>query len=114
MELTTKFLCTGLSILRYFVCDHHLRSGRHKKNSLKKKKNFYLLLATSIIEEKSVEIWSLKKAMVAWLHLALISDTQVYTGIRKKKTTIFEVQLIRRGTQRLECAILLPPKAKHT
>lgn len=48
------------------------------------KKNFALQHATSIIEKKRVETRSLKKATVAWLHLALISDThRSTTGIKK-------------------------------
>lgn len=49
------------------------------------KKNFAPQHATSIIEKKRVETRSLKKATVAWLHLALISDThRSTTGIKKK------------------------------
>ena len=38
---------------------------------------------TSIIENKRVETRSLKKAMAAWLHLALIPDIHRFTTVKK-------------------------------
>lgn len=66
---------------------------------VKKKKIFALQHATSINEKERVEMRSLKKATVAWLHLALIPDAHTSTtGKKKKKKATFEVRLINQGT----------------
>lgn len=49
-----------------------------------KKRIFSLLLATYVIEKKRAKMRSLKKATVAWLHLALIPDTHRSTTEKKK------------------------------
>lgn len=53
------------------------------------------MLATYVIEKKRAKMRSLKKATVAWLHLALIPDTHRSTT-EKNKTR--EVQLTNQGT----------------
>lgn len=73
--LTVIFASSFSAILLFFHLPAIVLSSHFlKKNTVKN--NFALQHATSVIEKKRVEMRSLKKATVAWLHLALISDTR--------------------------------------
>lgn len=77
--------CAILSFPASMPSPSFLRLNQHgvRVMQFKKKKYFALQHATSIIENKRVEMRSLKKATVAWLHLALIPDTHRSTTEKK-------------------------------